>query len=174
MSEFKTYVGGFRHVCLICWQPVSRAEYHKNKDNDQRKNNRKKRRVIENAKESKERMNKENIAKFVLQDSKTNGTTKGLENTLTIEFVIQMLQLPCSYCGIEQKDLTVGRIGLDRKDSTIGYIQSNVVQACSRCNFLKRDMPYAAWEVLIPAVRAARERGLFGEWIGGWIKNNKK
>jgi hypothetical protein len=123
------------------------TEYHENKNNKTRKTNRK---------------------------IRTNTRSSYLKHTLDAEFVAKILKLPCSYCGIEQKDLTAGRIGLDRKNSTIGYVQSNVVQACSRCNFLKRDMPYAAWEILIPAVRIAREHGLFGEWIGGWTRGNKK
>lgn len=119
-------------------------------------------------------MSGRNSPKYVLKDSKTNDTAKGLANDLTIEVVTALLTLPCAYCGITKSELKQGRIGVDRKDSSLGHVQNNVIQACSRCNFLKGDMPYAAWEVLIPAVRSARERGLFGNWIGGWVRGNKK
>lgn len=54
---------------------------------------------------------------------------------------------------------------LDRIDNTIGHVQTNVVAACVRCNYMRRDMPYAAWTRLVPLIKQLREEGLFGAWV---------
>jgi len=59
---------------------------------------------------------------------------------------------------------------LDRVDNTCGHIQSNVVSACVRCNYMRRDMPYAAWLKLLPMIKQAREEGLFGTWTGDCVR----
>jgi hypothetical protein len=55
---------------------------------------------------------------------------------------------------------------LDRIDNKRGHSRANVVPACIRCNYARRDMPYAAWLCLAPGLRVALEQGLFGEWTG--------
>lgn len=55
----------------------------------------------------------------------------GLEFDLTIEFITQLLKLPCVYC------LELGTPQMDRRDNGIGYTQDNVVPACKRCNTVK-------------------------------------
>jgi hypothetical protein len=54
---------------------------------------------------------------------------------------------------------------LDRIDNTIGHVKTNVKPACIRCNLLRRNMPYAAWLMLVPAVKKARKFGLFDGWL---------
>lgn len=80
---------------------------------------------------------------------------------MTREFVEQVLASACSYCGEVRLLMT-----LDRRDSALGHIQSNVVPACIRCNLTKSNMPLAAWLVIAPAMRVAREQGLFAGWAG--------
>ena len=46
----------------------------------------------------------------------------------------------------------------------MGHLQSNVHSACIRCNLARGDMPYAAWLLLVPAMKQAKELGLFKEW----------
>ena len=54
----------------------------------------------------------------------------------------------CSYCGVPPSNQhrtkchegTTAYNGLDRIDSSLGYIDGNVVTACSRCNLAKRNM----------------------------------
>lgn len=41
---------------------------------------------------------------------------------------------------------------------------TNVIAACLRCNYIRRDMPYSAWCLLIPGLKAARKAGLFAGW----------
>jgi hypothetical protein len=46
----------------------------------------------------------------------------------------QFVQQCCYYCGsLHQK----GFSGIDRKDSTQGYVKSNCVPCCEKCNFMK-------------------------------------
>jgi hypothetical protein len=55
---------------------------------------------------------------------------------------------------------------LDRVDNSIGHIKSNVVPACTRCNYTRRDMPYEAWLLIAKSMRKAREAGMFDNWTG--------
>lgn len=99
--------------------------------------------------------------RFILQDSRKSDRLKGRENDLDVEFIKDMISRPCSYCGE-----TKIRITLDRKDNSIGHLKSNVVPACIRCNYTKRDMPYEAWLLLTDGMRKARETGVFDNWTG--------
>lgn len=85
------------------------------------------------------------------------------------EDIKEMVEKPCEYCGY-----TGDRMGVDRKENDIGYLRSNLVPCCIRCNALKRDMPFAAWKSLVPAVRAAVVQGLFGDWVGHPSKGGRK
>jgi hypothetical protein len=55
---------------------------------------------------------------------------------------------------------------VDRIDNNKGHLLTNVVPACLRCNLARGDMPYEAWLCLVPGLKEAREKGLFGAWIG--------
>jgi len=102
-----------------------------------------------------------NIASAILCDARRADRKKGRANDLSLESVATLIQSPCAYCG----DTTL-RKTLDRIDNQLGHVLSNVVPACERCNYVRRDMPYAAWLVLAIAMRTARLRGLFGSWTG--------
>lgn len=99
--------------------------------------------------------------KYILFDSKKSDKRKNRQNDLDIEFITDLISQPCFYCGESKLKIT-----LDRKDSSIGHLKSNVVPACIRCNYTKRDMPYEAWLFLIEGMRKAREMGVFGNWTG--------
>lgn len=55
---------------------------------------------------------------------------------------------------------------LDRIDNDKGHTQDNVVPACIRCNYVRKNMPYEAWIVVAEGMRKAREAGLFEGWSG--------
>jgi hypothetical protein len=55
---------------------------------------------------------------------------------------------------------------LDRIDNSKGHTRDNVVPACIRCNYARRNMPYEAWLCLTDGMKRARELGLFKEWTG--------
>lgn len=101
-----------------------------------------------------------NPARYIVIDCRSWDKKKGLDgNDLDLSFVEILISQGCSYCGETQL-----RIALDRIDNTQAHSKSNVVPSCIRCNYLRGSMPYAAWLHLAPAVREAREQGLFGAW----------
>ena len=60
--------------------------------------------------------------------------TKQLEFTITKGDFMDMVVLPCYYCGIIQSK---GFNGIDRVNSTQGYKLDNVVSCCEMCNMMK-------------------------------------
>lgn len=74
----------------------------------------------------------------------------------------QNQSLECHYCGCslrEQRRDRSTRFEIDRKNCKKGYILSNIVLACSRCNVAKFDYwDYNTFKKYIaPAIRAARQ-----------------
>ena len=53
---------------------------------------------------------------------------------LTEDFVISIISSHCAYCNAPPKS------ELDRKLPLLGYVQSNIVPACRRCNTLKSNL----------------------------------
>lgn len=107
-----------------------------------------------------------NTDKFIYVGSRKNDKNKGRQNDLTREFIRMMISKPCQYCGDSGCRMT-----LDRIDNSIGHLQSNVVPCCVRCNYIRRDIPYEAWLIMIPAIKQARIAGSFGDWDGSWVKS---
>lgn len=101
------------------------------------------------------------IERFIVSDSRKDDKKKGLKNDLTACGVAEIVSKPCTYCGENEIRMT-----LDRIDNCLGHVFSNVVGACVRCNLIRRHMPFAAWMMIVPAVRSAREAGLFQGWTG--------
>lgn len=56
----------------------------------------------------------------------------GFEWDISWEDYQALLAKPCDYCGTDLSHET-GR-GLDRVDASVGYLLSNVVPCCGRCN----------------------------------------
>lgn len=101
------------------------------------------------------------LARIVLQDSKGRARKKELEHSLTLDEIVSLVAQPCSYCGETELRMT-----LDRADNARGYVFENVAPACIRCNYARKNMPYAAWIEVAKGMRSAREQGLFGDWTG--------
>ena len=99
---------------------------------------------------------------MIWEDSRRFDKKRGLENNLEVDAIKSFIELGCSYCG----EMTL-RITLDRINNNLGHTLENVVPACYRCNLIRGSMPYEAWLHIAPAIRSAREQGLFGDWIGG-------
>jgi hypothetical protein len=108
---------------------------------------------------SDERRNLIDQDKFIYWDSRKNDKKHGRDNNLTREYIRDLIKKGCLYCGDVNSRMT-----LDRIDNDIGHIIGNVVPACLRCNYLRRDMPYDAWMNMVPAIRDTFEKGLFGTW----------
>ncbi len=99
------------------------------------------------------------LSRFILEDSRKSDRRAGRTCDLTREFIEGLIVPGCLYCGETQLRMT-----LDRIDNSLGHTQVNVNAACIRCNYLRRDMPYGAWLLLVGALREARLRGAFGTW----------
>lgn len=79
-------------------------------------------------------------------------TKKG--RTITKDEVKLLISQDCHYCGAAPdhyrtvgsgewaRKSTVPTHGIDRKDSDKGYDLDNCVTCCTRCNLMKREIPY--------------------------------
>lgn len=65
---------------------------------------------------------------------------RGYEFDLTLSQFSSFWKRPCHYCGSD-----VATVGLDRVDNEVGYVISNVVSCCPRCNRMKLDMSMQTW-----------------------------
>jgi hypothetical protein len=99
--------------------------------------------------------------RWILQDSRRTDRKNGLENDLNETFIKTLIEDGCRYCGE-----TKIRMTLDRVNNAVGHLKENVVPACVRCNSIRMNMPYAAWLVVVKAIKQARLAGLFGSWTG--------
>lgn len=102
----------------------------------------------------------------ILNDCKDSDRTYGRNNDLCLSFVQQVIKNSCHYCGDLKRKKT-----LDRIDNSIGHLQSNVVVACIRCNYIRRDMPYEAFLVISKTIIEVDKLGLFKDWVPGPYKN---
>ena len=75
---------------------------------------------------------------------RNNAKRRGIPFELTIDEFEEITKLPCHYCGGHSSDYNKKSRGngIDRKESDVGYEANNVVPCCSRCNFVKNQMPY--------------------------------
>lgn len=103
-----------------------------------------------------------NAAKFIVKDSRMADKRSGMVCDLTVEFVSKAISQPCSYCGT-----TKVRMSLDRIDNKLGHSMANVKPCCRRCNWLRRDMPYQAWLLLVPALMEVERNNLWADWHAG-------
>lgn len=73
---------------------------------------------------------------------RNNAEKRGHKFELTHDFFKEITSKECFYCGMYSTDFNDKSRGngIDRVDSSIGYIESNCVPSCSRCNFLKNTM----------------------------------
>lgn len=53
------------------------------------------------------------------------------------DMVLELVSAPCYMCSRQPA------FGIDRFDSSIGYVADNVRPCCSKCNYVKKDWPYA-------------------------------
>jgi hypothetical protein len=89
---------------------------------------------------------------------KARAKQRGQPFEITREEFIDMIQLPCGYCGLAGEDKYVlsgsgykyklfGN-GIDRIDSSVGYVKSNCVPCCKTCNIAKNslsDEEFKSW-----------------------------
>lgn len=146
--QYRQDTGTYRTACRSCQNEIRREVYGEK----ERLHNRMTRR------------DPARRANVICWDSRKSDKLGGLSNELTVQGVRDIFESAgcCSYCG--EADL---RLTLDRIDNSVGHTWDNVNVACYRCNVLRRDMPYEAWMHIVPTIREARIKGLFGSWTGG-------
>ena len=97
-----------------------------------------------------------------IQQNKSRDIRSGIEFSLTLNDVKKMFDNGCKYCG----ETDIFLMTIDRIDNKGGHAVDNTVSCCTRCQFIRRDMPMVAFEYLVPFIRKAKLLGLFGDWTG--------
>ena len=111
-------------------------------------------------KNKKHRYGQRHVANQIVSNSKKSDKIKGRPGfDLDVVFVTDLIVNGCHYCGE-----TKLRMSVDRIDNDLSHNRKNVNPACIRCNYTRSSMPYAAWMHVVPAIKEARELGLFGDW----------
>lgn len=130
-SEFhkmKKATGGVRNTCKLCRQ-LEKNEYTNRPEVKQ-----KARKYYQDNKASIRVRTKNHYWTLNGQfhQYKKRAKKSGMEFLLSEEECKKFYQTKCVYCG---GDIT--GLGIDRIDNKKGYIITNVVPCCSRCNFMK-------------------------------------
>jgi len=108
------------------------------------------------------RLNPLERATFILVDSRREDKKKNRDNDLTKEYIQELIDNGCFYCGRSNHKMT-----LDRVDNQIGHMQTNVVPSCIQCNYIRRDMPWEAWLIVSKSVKEVIEQNLLEGWKAG-------
>lgn len=83
--------------------------------------------------------------------TKASAKNRNLTFELSAEQHLNLIIQDCFYCGAAPEapktklaqniGIPFPHHGVDRKDSSLGYLPSNCVSCCARCNFMKMAMP---------------------------------
>lgn len=103
--------------------------YHKDYIKGWRKRNR--------AKELESRKRIRRTLKGIYATLRENARRRGLDLDITYEQFLEIRNGSCSYCD---GSLSESGTGLDRLDNSKGYLITNVVRCCTRCNLSKHNM----------------------------------
>lgn len=164
LTEFELQKKGdreyHRNVCNKCKNAYDHARTKETGRYDRRKERNRQRRHDPNHRVT-----------YILRDCFLFDKAKGLKTDLNVELVAALINCGCSYCGVKASDNL--KIGLDRIDNSKGHTTENVNACCTRCNFIRRNMPYEAWILLVPGIRLAVERGLMDNWQYG-IRHHRR
>jgi hypothetical protein len=147
-------------LCKECDRQRATSAYHVHEQPTEIE--RERRKETKSAWEKKRRRDPTKRSYIIWRDSRASDRRNGRANDLTIPFIESLVCQGCAYCGETTLKMT-----LDRVDNKVGHLQCNVVPACVRCNYLRRDMPYRAWLEIAKVIRRLRKQGLFGDWVGG-------
>jgi hypothetical protein len=145
----------YRSSCKTCWDKAAQRTRTKNHRNYSTSAH------VRADRRKLERAAGQNTDFWIYVDSRKSDRKAGRENDLTREFIREQITKGCSYCGETELRMT-----LDRIDNTKGHTKDNVVPACIRCNYTRKDMPYAAWLIVAKGMQEARAASLFGAWTG--------
>lgn len=122
--------------CSCCKKCREKLNKYRKSENGKRAS--KKYRESENGKQAKKIYNQKGDT--VLYEYKRKADGRKIDWYLSDEYAKQMFKESCHYCGIEATKNQ--RNGIDRMDNSLGYIPSNCVPCCTRCNFAKCKLGY--------------------------------
>ena len=71
---------------------------------------------------------------------KCNAKSRGLEFSISLEDLIGLWGLPCTYCG-----KPIETVGIDRIDNSKGYTKDNITSCCKVCNRMKLEYSTEFW-----------------------------
>lgn len=91
---------------------------------------------------------------------KFDAKKRELEWNLTREQFKLLTSSDCVYCGVKPSRIIKGARsngeylfnGIDRIDSNLGYIPTNTVSCCEKCNYAKREMSFNEFKEWIERV----------------------
>ena len=96
---------------------------------------------------------------------KSKAIKRGYSFTLSKEFCFKMFQENCYFCGklplqsYKQKGCTGEFLynGLDRVDNSLGYLESNIVTCCWKCNAIKHSVSVKIARKMIEFIDSKKE-----------------
>ena len=137
LSHFYKSKFGFSSKCKKCVKEYE-AEYRsrpevKERNRIWRKKYRRRPEAIKRRRITQRQWREKNPEKSCFCSYRSEAKKRKLEFDLTFEQFMAFWQKPCYYCGSAVKT-----IGLDRVDNSKGYIITNVVSCCWRCNDWKK------------------------------------
>lgn len=93
------------------------------------------------------------LKRDIMRGYVTAAERRGYKFNISEELFCTLILQNCAYCNSEpqtkyniapSKKYKHNRVlmynGIDRVDNTIGYLESNIVPCCEKCNMAKRDM----------------------------------
>jgi len=115
-----------RALCKQCKVRINKTRRHQNPEDDRR---------ISRAYQQRLRADLSRLPQVIFSDSRRTDKKAQRENNLTKEFIATEIAKGCAYCGESKIRMTPDRI-----DNSLGHTQGNVVSACLRCNYTRKDM----------------------------------
>ena len=102
----------------------------------------------------------------LFNDYKLSRTNRGHEFNLSESQFRNLTSGRCHYCNEEPKQISKNDSdwgiyvynGIDRKDNNLGYCIKNALSCCSRCNIMKRAIPYEEFIEHLDKIAAHRNR----------------
>lgn len=102
----------------------------------------------------------ESTKNYIINQYKMNAKNKNLEFNLNVEEIDKLFCGNCFYCGVKPSKILklkncYGEFvynGIDRVDNSIGYVNSNCVSCCEKCNYKKLDFSFEDFFNLIKKI----------------------
>lgn len=98
-----------------------------------------------------------------IRSYKESATGRNQEYSLTLEYLLSIIVLPCLWCHrppMRQIRLYTGEIikvhGLDRCNNKVGYVMGNVISSCTRCNMMRGSLSIGDFLLAVQEIARAQ------------------